>query len=110
MKKMINPVAKTVCSIMLILFLFAGCSKNEANFDESLPLEKNEVAAVAASSAEVVKIGDNYRASVNGTQVYLGTDYIASINAAIAGLTPNRTTKEWVTIKNSGSSGNSGGA
>jgi len=69
------------------------------------------VSAAAAASGEVVKLSSGqWRAMVNGVQKYLGNDYIAAINAAVGGLTPGRTSKEWVTIKNSGSSGNSGGA
>ncbi|MBW8684968.1 hypothetical protein [Chitinophaga rhizophila] len=103
MKKLFMPMLALLCAV-------AGCSRNEDLNELSPRNTLSAVAAAAARSAEVVKINSNYRASVNGSQVYLGTDYIAAINAAIAGLTPGRTTKEWVLIKNSGSSGNSGGA
>jgi hypothetical protein len=65
--------------------------------------------ALAVTSAEVTFVSPNYVATknVNGTvtQVYSGTEYYSAINAAINGLTPNRTVKERVTVRTGGSSG-----
>jgi hypothetical protein len=113
MKKIAMPVKAAASMAMAVAVILAGCSKNTVAPDQnttSLSAPEQLAAVAATSSAEVVKIGSNFRASVNGTQIYLGTDYIGAINAAIGGLTPGRTSKEWVTIKNSGSSGNSGGS
>jgi len=64
----------------------------------------------AASYGEVTRSGSTWTAKVNGTTVYTGSDMFAAVQAAINGLTPNRTWKETVRIKNSGSSGSSGGS
>jgi hypothetical protein len=93
----------------------SSCKKDEAtNTIQPELLTENsskDGANTLASIGEVIRLADgNWRASVNGVTRYTGTDYIASINAAIGGLTAGRTTKEWVTIKNSGSSGPSGGS
>ncbi len=68
--------------------------------------------ALAQTSAEVTFVSPNYIATknVNGvvTQVYSGTDYGDAVNAAINNLTPNRTTKERVTVRAGGNSGNAG--
>ncbi len=65
--------------------------------------------ALAVTSAEVTFVSPNYVATknVNGTvtQVYSGTEYYSAINAAINGLTANRTAKERVTVRAGGSSG-----
>lgn len=115
MKKVRKPLGNlTVCIVMTVLVVAAGCNKQQLTRSEVTDLSTNEntlLAAAAAASGEVVKLSSGeWRATVNGVQKYLGTDYIASINAAIGGLTAGRTTKEWITIKNSGSSGNSGGS
>lgn len=68
------------------------------------------VSTLAVSSGEVTGASGTYTAKVNGVTKYTGTDYIAAIQAAVNNLTPSRTVKELVTVKNSGSSGNSGGA
>ncbi|WP_207426940.1 right-handed parallel beta-helix repeat-containing protein [Pedobacter sp. SYSU D00535] len=96
---------------MLAITATLSCQKGES---ESTPSEDvtsaGKSSAKALASGEVVNVNGQWRATVNGVQRYLGSDYIAAINAAIGGLTAGRTTKEWVTIKNSGSSGNSGGS
>lgn len=68
------------------------------------------LAATTVSSGEVTGSGGTFTAKVNGVTKYTGSDYIAAIQAAANNLTAGRTTKEWVTVKNSGSSGSSGGS
>lgn len=66
-------------------------------------------AALAVTSSEVTFVSPNFIATknVNGTvtQLYSGTEYYSAVNAAINGLTPNRTAKERVTVRVGGSSG-----
>lgn len=104
----------TACIVMAVLFVAAGCNKDQLTLSDPTDPSSDEhalMAVAAAASGEVVKLSSGqWRAMVNGVQKYLGNDYIAAINAAIGGLTAGRTAKEWVTIKNSGSSGNSGGS
>ncbi len=98
---------------VVAILAMSACTKDEAaqisNTEQLTPSSKNNL-NVAASSAEVTKSGSNYVAKVNGVTKYTGTDYIAAIQAACNNLTAGRTSKEWVLIKNSGSSGNSGGS
>ena len=67
--------------------------KNELHHHSNAETTAAVAAVAATNSGEVVKIGNDFRATVNGVQRYLGTDYIAAINAAIAGLTSGRTTE-----------------
>jgi len=111
MKSNFTLLAKSI--VLIAVLSIASCKKDDQAQlinDESLISSEGKSSAKIKASGEVVKIGNDFRATVNGVQKYLGTDYIAAINAAIGGLTAGRTTKEWVTIKNSGSSGNSGGS
>ena len=95
------------------ILVTSSCKKNEQadlTSEEVLDGVSSKNSAQTMASGEVVRLSDGrWRATVNGVQRYLGTDYIGSINAAIGGLTAGRTTKEWIYIKNSGSSGGSGG-
>lgn len=100
------------CIAIIAAISITGCSKQENA--QSLtpavsPLTAGQDVTLAASFAEVTRSGSTWTAKVNGNTVYTGTDYIASIQAAVNNLTAGRTTKETVNIKNSGSSGPSGG-
>jgi hypothetical protein len=112
MKKQFFTLGKyALGTAVLCLLGLAACKKDEQGGGEESLIAGSKNAAKTKASGEVVRLSDgNWRATVNGTQRYLGTDYMAAINAAIGGLTSGRTTKEWITIKNSGSSGNSGGS
>ncbi len=94
------------------LLLFASaCTKNQqADPTPQAEALANVRAVTAVSSAEVTGSSGTYTAKVNGVTKYTGTDYIAAIQAACNNLTAGRTSKETVLIKNSGSSGQSGGA
>lgn len=97
--------------LLALIFAAAACDKEEQAqivTDEFSSLSNKGTTAV--SSGLVVFTGGQWRATVNGVVKYLGSGYIEAINAAIGGLTAGRTTKEWVTVENSGSSGESGGA
>ena len=67
--------------------------------------------AFAVTSAEVTRPSATgpyvVKKTVNGVTSTVGniSDYYAAVNAAIAALTPTRTTKEWVAIRASGNSG-----
>lgn len=96
------------------IFTVSSCKKGEAagiSADEGAVISSSKSSVtVSASSAEVTGSGGTYTAKVNGVTKYTGTDYIAAIQAACNNLTAGRTSKEWVLVKNSGSSGNSGGS
>jgi hypothetical protein len=63
--------------------------------------------AQAQRTAEVTKEDNQpWISTVNNNQVYSGNDMIHAIQAAVDNLTPNRTTKETVNIRASGSTGN----
>lgn len=99
--------------IFAAVLAIASCKKDDQSQivnEELVNAESKNGSKTLASSGEVVLTNGQWRATVNGVQKYLGPDYIASINAAIVNLTPGRTSKEWVKIKNSGSSGSSGGS
>lgn len=99
-------------ALLFAVLVVGACKKetSESIAPEDLNPSLKNVATVAASYGEVTKSGSTYTAKVNGATVYSGTDYIASIQAAVNNLTPGRTSKETVLVKNSGSSGNSGGS
>jgi hypothetical protein len=61
--------------------------------------------ARAQRTGEVVFAGGLWAAQVNSAPVYTGTDMIHAVQAAIDGLTANRTWKETVNIRSSGSTG-----
>ena len=104
-----SDLSSRVLTLALAGLLFTACKKDQISEPETV--QASDRTATTEASGEVVRLSDGrWRATVNGSQRYLGSDYIASINAAINGLTSGRTSKEWVVIKNSGSSGNSGGA
>ncbi len=64
----------------------------------------------AAAYGEVTRYDSTWTAKVNGETVYTGSDMFAAVQTAVNNLTSNRTWKETVRIKNSGSSGPSGGS
>ncbi|MBC7912543.1 MAG: hypothetical protein H7Y07_00335 [Pyrinomonadaceae bacterium] len=116
MKKINFKLNSIVSGIAIAVVLASGSCKKQ---DEQAPLASEEAigenagigknSAKTLASGQVVRLADGrFQASVNGVTRYTGTDYIASINAAITGLTPGRTTKEWITIRTSGTSGDSG--
>lgn len=86
-----------------------SCSKKAAEKPDDEYMRPGREATTEASG-EVFVTSGTWTARVNGVTRYTGTDYIAAIQAACNGLTAGRTVKEVVTIKNSGSSGPSGGA
>lgn len=111
MKKLNFTFGLMAKSFILVALLAVGsCKKAEQIQPTQTESSDMVIKTDAVSAGEVILTSGQWRATVNGIVKYQGTDYIASINAAIAGLTPGRTTKEWVVIKNSGSSGNSGGS
>ncbi|MGD9209410.1 MAG: right-handed parallel beta-helix repeat-containing protein, partial [Desulfobacteraceae bacterium] len=57
------------------------------------------------ANAEVYLEGSTWIASNTGSQVYSGTDMLDAIQAAVDSLTPGRTWKETVVLKDSGSTG-----
>lgn len=106
-----------VAIVLLSLTSIFSCQKNEnpsvspvAALNQNNLNATGSLATTAVSSGEVTSSGANFIAKVNGVTKYTGSDYIAAIQAAVNNLTSGRTTKEWVTIKNSGSSGSSGGS
>ncbi len=91
----------------------ASCQKEKQQLTAETAVETEntrQVGTTAVSSAEVTVFNGTWTAKVNGVTKYTGTDYIAAIQAACNNLTAGRTSKETVLIKNSGSSGQSGGA
>jgi hypothetical protein len=109
MKKNNLTLAWRVWSIAATAILIStGCNKQVS--ETQSPGGQTEGSAVAAASAEVFRTNSTWTARVNGVTKYTGPDYIAAIQAACNNLTAGRTSKELVTIKNSGSSGNSGGS
>ncbi|MXV16408.1 hypothetical protein [Hufsiella ginkgonis] len=103
----------TAIAMLISLVIVQSCKKENlpppGSSGETVSSRKG-TGTISASSAEVTKSGSNYIAKVNGVTKYTGTDYIAAIQAACNNLTSGRTAKEWVVVKNSGSSGNSGGS
>lgn len=103
--------SKMKVALLLSSMVLGVCTLNscEQRADNQINPASN-TASEEVSAGEVTASAGTYTAKVNGATVYTGTGYIAAIQAAINGLTAGRTAKEWVTIKNSGSSGSSGGA
>jgi hypothetical protein len=87
-------------------FTITSCKKETIRDENSQP----DRTALAEASGEVFVTSGTWTARVNGVTKYTGPDYIAAIQAACNNLTAGRTSKELVTIKNSGSSGPSGGS
>ncbi|MEX2380742.1 MAG: right-handed parallel beta-helix repeat-containing protein [Opitutales bacterium] len=58
---------------------------------------------------EVVRDNDTWNAQVNGETLYHGADMIQALQAAANGLTPERTSKETVNVRSSGSTGSHSG-
>jgi hypothetical protein len=85
----------------------AGCKKQVETPEQDQGTDRTPT---TEASGEVFVTNGTWTARINGVTRYTGTDYIAAIQAACNGLTAGRTSKETITIKNSGSSGNSGGA
>ncbi|MEJ6979481.1 right-handed parallel beta-helix repeat-containing protein [Pedobacter sp. P351] len=109
MKRKILSVA--MLSVALISsMMIVSCKKDDSVFTQEVTGSSKTAAKVSAVSGEVVSSGSSWISSVNGVQVYSGTDYGDAINAAINNLTPGRTTKEWVYVRNSGNAGPSGDA
>ncbi|MFD1258357.1 right-handed parallel beta-helix repeat-containing protein [Mucilaginibacter terrae] len=98
---------------MAVIIAITSCQK-EKQQQPAETVETTEsaekVGTLALSYGEVTGSGGTFTAKVNGVTKYTGTDYIAAIQAACNNLTAGRTSKETVLIKNSGSSGQSGGA
>jgi hypothetical protein len=92
---------------LAVIAIFAAGSCNQ----EEIRPEGNPVTLKAGSLfAEVTVSNGTWRAVNSGTTVYTGSDMFAAVNAAIASLPSGRTSKGTVSIKNSGSSGPSGGS
>lgn len=100
---LIPGIAATAIAILSL----TSCTKESKSPEEGLAPERT---AVTEASGEVFVTNGTWTARVNGVTKYTGSDYIAAIQAACNNLTAGRTSKETVTIKNSGSSGNSGGS
>ena len=97
---------------MLMMSIAIICASLSCSPEEVEPMASKDGEATASAGsmyAEVTLSGSTWRAVNNGTTVYSGSDMFAAVNAAIGSL-PSRTSKGTVRIKNSGSSGSSGGS
>jgi hypothetical protein len=93
-----------IVSIALVsVFAVTSCSHEEE-------IKPSSSLKAGSLFAEVTVSSGTWRAVNSGTTVYTGTDMFAAVNAAIASLPSGRTSKGTVSIKNSGSSGSSGGS
>jgi hypothetical protein len=108
MKKQTRMLAWLACLSTAAILFAAGCQKQTEK--TPAPGPGTERTPSTEASGEVFVTNGTWTARVNGVTKYTGTDYIAAIQAACNNLTAGRSSKETVTIKNSGSSGNSGGA
>ena len=62
-------------------------------------------ASASSHEAEVWSSGGTWYADAHGSGVYAGGDMLNAIQAAVDGLTPGRTTKETVVVRNGGTVG-----
>lgn len=111
MKMGFSRFSFSILALPAYFFFTTGCNKDVSKSNLSV-LDSNQnvpgtAAATSVSAGEVTLANGIYTARVNNVVRYTGADYMAAIQAAINGLTPGRTTKEWVKVFASGSSGNS---
>ncbi len=91
-------VSKQVCAKILIFsFIFTSLFYQQKAF-------------AASKYGEVTRYNGTWTAKVDGVTVYTGSDMFTAVQTALSNLTTGRTWKETVRIKNSGSSGSSGGS
>jgi hypothetical protein len=96
---------------MVAVLAVTSCQKDKQQPAEEITevADTQPVGTNAVSSAEVTVSNGTWTAKVNGVTKYTGADYVTAIQTACNNLTAGRTVKELVNIKNSGSSGQSGG-
>ncbi len=77
-----------------------GTAAEEAS--PSPAAEKSQECGAGDYQAEVAKSGDTWTARHGDTVVYTGDDMFAAMNAGLSSLTPNRTAKERLVVRGSG--------
>jgi hypothetical protein len=111
MKMGFSKLSICVLSWASACLLTTGCNKDVSRSSistiDSNGATTGSVATSSVSAGEVTLANGVFTATVNNVVRYSGADYMAAIQAAINGLTPGRTTKEWVKVFASGNSGNS---
>lgn len=104
MKKIASKIVHFV--ILCIGLHVSSCQKGSTPAQQPTS-SIDTIRPVASIPAEVSVKDGIYTAKVKGQIKYQGRDYMDAIQAAINGLTPGRTIKEWVKVSASGYSGNS---
>lgn len=95
-----------VLSAIITLSGLLYCCSEDNILTEETSIQGELSLKSSSHEGEVTRSGSTYTAKVNGSTVYSGSDYIYAIQAAVDNLTSNRTSKETILIKNSGSTGN----
>ncbi|MBC8084763.1 MAG: right-handed parallel beta-helix repeat-containing protein [Hymenobacter sp.] len=101
---LLGSLAKGGTFVALLAAASCATKDNEAVVP-AVPEALSQAADAVLATGEVTKAGTTWTARVNGTTRYTGPDMIAAIQAAVNNLTAGRTTKETVSIRNSGDTG-----